>query len=283
MAKYQCGFCDKVFHKNKSSKYCSNQCYNNSRKRLIQKCIDCQKSLKNVNSIRCNPCNAKERGRKRKIPMPNCLDCGKKLTDRRNKKCQKCFGFFRRTRPRHCQECGQPSPEKRGNRSPNGLCQKCAAIRMGKSKIRRVKVTCDYCAFVFELRPCEVKEHSFCSRDCYHKWYSLNINGDKHPCWDGGHVHYYGPNWHTQRQKARDVANYCCEICSKTTKENGKALDVHHKKPFKSFNYIPNKNDNYLDANNLDNLIVLCMICHRKIEYKAKSKSFRSLKCQHFY
>jgi DEAD/DEAH box helicase domain-containing protein len=55
---------------------------------------------------------------------------------------------------------------------------------------------------------------------------------------------------------------YMCCVCGFT---DGK-LHVHHIKPFHSFGYIPNKNDNYLLANELDNLITLCPSCHQKVE-----------------
>jgi 5-methylcytosine-specific restriction endonuclease McrA len=53
---------------------------------------------------------------------------------------------------------------------------------------------------------------------------------------------------------------YRCQHCGKTQKQNGRSLDVHHIRPFRLF-------DNYTDANELDNLISLCMSCHGKAEH----------------
>ena len=41
---------------------------------------------------------------------------------------------------------------------------------------------------------------------------------------------------------------------------------MHHLRPFQEFNYIVGHNDNYLRANELDNLVTLCPDCHRRAE-----------------
>jgi DEAD/DEAH box helicase domain-containing protein len=41
---------------------------------------------------------------------------------------------------------------------------------------------------------------------------------------------------------------------------------VHHIQPFRSFGYVRDKNDHYLDANRLENLVTLCRSCHRRVE-----------------
>jgi predicted HNH restriction endonuclease len=45
-------------------------------------------------------------------------------------------------------------------------------------------------------------------------------------------------------------------------------MHVHHIKPFKAFNYLPGVNNNYLKANNLNNLICFCDSCHMTEEQK---------------
>ena len=47
---------------------------------------------------------------------------------------------------------------------------------------------------------------------------------------------------------------------------DGVVLDVHHKKPFKTFGYVPGMNENYKQANALGNLVTLCKACHGKSE-----------------
>jgi len=67
----------------------------------------------------------------------------------------------------------------------------------------------------------------------------------------------YGPNWGAQKDSARKRDDFRCQMCSE--QESGKAHDVHHKIPFRSFLNID-------EANNLNNLITLCSSCHRLAE-----------------
>jgi DEAD/DEAH box helicase domain-containing protein len=48
---------------------------------------------------------------------------------------------------------------------------------------------------------------------------------------------------------------------------------VHHIRPFREFNYIPGQNENYQEANQLDNLITLCPSCHRQAEAGQQTRS----------
>ena len=79
----------------------------------------------------------------------------------------------------------------------------------------------------------------------------------------------YGPNWETQRRKARRRDGFHCQMCGVSEDELGRELDVHHKRPFREFEYDPTdptRADRYLLANALDNLISLCPTCHRRVE-----------------
>lgn len=110
------------------------------------------------------------------------------------------------------------------------------------------------------------KQH-FCCRKCRGTWLSLHASGENSPFWKGGEVEYRGPNWNQQQRAARKRDGYKCRHCGKVQKKNGRALDVHHIKPFREFGYIPGTNDNYLQANALTNLITLCNRCHKKAEH----------------
>ncbi len=46
----------------------------------------------------------------------------------------------------------------------------------------------------------------------------------------------------------------------------GQEHDVHHKLPFRSFGYVPGVNDRYCLANELENLMLVCRGCHRRLE-----------------
>ncbi|MBC7262143.1 MAG: DUF1998 domain-containing protein, partial [Chloroflexi bacterium] len=75
----------------------------------------------------------------------------------------------------------------------------------------------------------------------------------------------YGPNWATQRQRARKRDGYRCRHCG-LLEAPGHEHDVHHIRPFRTFDYRPGQNENYLAANDLSNLITLCPECHHRLE-----------------
>jgi len=88
--------------------------------------------------------------------------------------------------------------------------------------------------------------------------------GENHHQWKGGYDEYYGPNWYDQRRKVLKRDQHRCQRCGITEpqhrQESGRGLDVHHKTPFREFN-------DYTEANQLENLISLCLSCHMIIEY----------------
>ena len=132
-------------------------------------------------------------------------------------------------------------------------------------KGNQVEVNCANCDKKFILPGWHGKRpgNKFCDGKCYGEWASLNLTGDKRYNWKGGSIPYYGPNWQTQCKKVRQRDHYKCQHCGAI--ENGQNHDVHHIKPLREFDYIPDQNDNYLLANDLTNLICLCRSCHSKI------------------
>jgi 5-methylcytosine-specific restriction endonuclease McrA len=84
------------------------------------------------------------------------------------------------------------------------------------------------------------------------------IRRENHPLYRGG-SHPYGNDWPeiARRIRERDVV---CQACGKTAKENGRALDVHHKRPWR-----------VSKDNSDDNLITLCQKCHAKETAKEKT------------
>lgn len=129
-----------------------------------------------------------------------------------------------------------------------------------------VKVSCAQCGAELERPMNAIKrsEKHFCDIYCRGDWQSENKIGEAHPLWTGGYKNYYGPNWSKQRQAARERDGHICQKCGKTKEENGKELDVHHIIPFRKFKYKAGENNNYLQANQLDNLTTLCTNCHSK-------------------
>lgn len=90
--------------------------------------------------------------------------------------------------------------------------------------------------------------------------------GSNNHQWRGGRWtyggHHYGRNWPAQRRKAKARDGYTCQRCTKKFPINSPKLHVHHIVPFRTFDFIPGKNENYLQANKIDNLICLCEKCH---------------------
>lgn len=74
----------------------------------------------------------------------------------------------------------------------------------------------------------------------------------------------YGPNWVTQRERARARDQYRCQNCG--AGEDGRAHAVHHKIPFRTF-------PSYEQANHLENLATLCGDCHGRAETAVRLRS----------
>jgi len=129
---------------------------------------------------------------------------------------------------------------------------------------------CKMCGDKFEFYDGD-SDGIFCSRKCYNNWRKRNgdeiMGGENNPMWLGGHDSYRGPNWETQRKKALDRDKYKCKRCGISNEEHkqnkGCELHVHHKTRYAKF-------DDYKEANKLENLIVLCQICHNKVENRFK-------------
>ena len=98
-------------------------------------------------------------------------------------------------------------------------------------------------------------------------WFSLNkekIDDSLFSSWLDNPIDY-GPNWQKQRLLALQRDNFRCQVCNKEESEQTH-LHVHHKIPFRNF-------QNYIQANDLSNLITLCPQCHRIAEKNVKIQS----------
>lgn len=85
-------------------------------------------------------------------------------------------------------------------------------------------------------------------------------------------VNDYGPNWETQRQLVRIRDNYRCTQCG-AVEVAGREHDVHHLTPFRTFGYVRGLNEFYLLANRLENLVLVCRACHRRLESAVRTRS----------
>lgn len=74
----------------------------------------------------------------------------------------------------------------------------------------------------------------------------------------------YGPRWEQIRKLVRARDRGKCQNCGRL--EDGRAHDVHHKIPFRSF-------ASHEQANVLENLVTLCSICHGLAEAAVRLRS----------
>lgn len=170
-----------------------------------------------------------------------------------------------------CTTCGEVIVRRNSElgKTQQPFCsKKCQGIWTAGHDSKRVTVPCAQCSKPtiqkrYKLSECD---HFFCSRTCMGKWQSANWLGENHHSWKGGSVHYYGPNWKQQAHAARKRDGYRCRHCGVSQKKLRRSLDVHHIQPIRTFGYIPGKNENYKQANDLVNLISFCTSCHKLAE-----------------
>lgn len=82
----------------------------------------------------------------------------------------------------------------------------------------------------------------------------------------------YGPDWPRQRDAARARDGFRCAQCGAPERPN-RQHDVHHLRPFREFGYVAGQNENYREANRLENLVTLCPACHRAAESAQRQRS----------
>lgn len=200
----------------------------------------------------------------------NCFYCGKKFYSRRERNnhfCSPtCFHEHRKIKRLkvQCQTCDKSffvSPSKINAKFCSRKCQ-------NQGFIKKIIRTCAVCGNLFETWPSMLKKGwgKFCSRECY----GIANSGESNIQWRGGYQEYYGPNWNRQRRRARRKANRACEQCGISEDLLGRALDIHHIKPFRAFNCKPGQNNNYKLANRLENLVALCPSCHHTVEHRIR-------------
>lgn len=111
----------------------------------------------------------------------------------------------------------------------------------------------------------------FCDRDCRSSWESENWVGEDSPRWSGGRESkYYGPNWTEKRKEIIERDSNSCKRCRRTKEEQysefKNSLVVHHITPLETFD------GDYESANERDNLVTLCSVCHPKMENLSPSE-----------
>ena len=135
----------------------------------------------------------------------------------------------------------------------------------GNPNYKGGEVSCTWCDDDLDrdMNQIERSDHFFCGgKDCKAKWQSKHVRGEDHPRWMGGYDGYYGPNWPEERLQAviRDQAR--CQTCGATPMTCTDTLLVHHLIPMRVFKQEYDGQEIYDRANRLDNLLVLCKVCH---------------------
>lgn len=195
-----------------------------------------------------------------------CANCGKSfliwqcLIDRGSKGIccsRKCIQELRiKNQQTPCEHCGKmfvPRPSDTRNGGGKFCSHECSMY--GRRK--KISVTCRNCNKVFKVWPSYIKRGDgiFCSIKCTNEYNTAQ----HHYAWRGGRLEYRGENWGRQRADAFKRDNGTCQICHKKSPKK-RENEVHHIKPFRDFN------GDYIQANDLRNLITLCTKCHRRAE-----------------
>lgn len=238
-------------------------------------CQCCGKEFKSARKKKycCSSCEKKFR-----FGIAECLYCGKTFTKSGKDvkccsiSCSKLYEFKDIPKERTkviCSTCGKEFIRRNVDiakvEARNGK-HYCSHACMGEGYKDRITLTCSHCGKEFERARSGVdlsNKHYFCSKKCQLINTDYILKGKDHYRYINGDTSYKrGENWLAARRATRDRDDYTCQICGIKEDELGKLLDVHHKTPYRLF-------DNYIDANELDNLIALCPSCHHRLEIES--------------
>lgn len=164
-----------------------------------------------------------------------------------------------------CEICGDEFDVKHSRKDARRCCSPECDLEWRKKAYsgeknhnykENIESTCEWCGESYTAQAHKKGKTRFCSQKCMIEWRTEEImSGEDHPRWKDNDDYYRGPNWHQQREKARDRGGNECQHCGSESQ-----LQVHHIIPFESF-------DDYREANRLQNLITLCVSCHHKLEW----------------
>ncbi|AGM11712.1 HNH protein [Halovirus HCTV-5] len=166
-----------------------------------------------------------------------------------------------------CQNCGEQFSYYPSS-TPGKYCSRSCSTdaNSGENHYRysQVSVRCTWCGKRLSRRKSRVlkHDHQFCDETCEGQWRSELQSGDGNPNWRGGSDDEYpfGSNWEKQRAKALERD----KVCQRCGEDGSDArLSVHHLEPRRSFD----RDDLEEKANDLSNLVVLCMPCHGAVEH----------------
>jgi len=116
-----------------------------------------------------------------------------------------------------------------------------------------MKFKCSYCGKEVIKRVHLSSKHKFCSRECYWKWKKLYGLEWRYQIVDKVSIDRIGTSDNFLYKYLKPLLPNRCEICG-----SDKNLEIHHK-------------DGNRRNNSLNNLMVVCRSCHRKIDNRIKN------------
>jgi hypothetical protein len=275
-----CLLCGELFSKSETNikkVYCSPECNNkvkSIRKRQIEatikNCKICKKPFEAVGRMaRAVYCSKECKGEDiaRCHVKKNCPNCNETFyADKRQTCCStKCSNeYTSKLIQKNCESCGTSFKVEPSRENAKYCSQECFY------EVRKTGIThncsCMNCGETFYKAPSlqEKQKYVFCSRECMgeyykkHKLFAGKNNGNYINFEFERRKKYYGENWLGQRRIARERDGYVCQKCGISEEEYGQELSVHHIKPFILC-------ENYIEANQLENLQSVCEPCHRII------------------
>jgi len=187
---------------------------------------------------------------------PN-YDGGKETTRCRN--CETEFEFYASEKEGlYCPEC----VEEADWRNPPVI----EGTDHPRWKGGKIEVDCTICDKSIKRYPSHITgEVTLCSDDCRYTWLSEEFTREGHPNWKGGETGNYGPGWNRIRREALERGGYECVVCGTTRAQLGRNPDVHHIVPVRVFEQ--SASHEKVDAHHLQNVVSLCIDCHRKAEF----------------
>lgn len=202
---------------------------------------------------------------------PDCLDAGVSYEGMNNPNYR---GSKEQSRCRLCGSAFEYYPSEK----PGMYCPACLETEQWRSVPAptgnahhrwaggRQEYDCTVCGDPVERYPSEITGDAvLCGTRCRRTWLSETFSGENHPNWKGGGNEPYGTGWNAVRARALERDAYTCVICSKTKDQIGRNPDVHHIVPVRSF--IESARHEKEDAHTLENVVSLCIDCHRKADF----------------
>lgn len=235
-----------VYPKHPDVKYCSHKCHGEARKQRVQ--------------TTCQNCGILFEQK----PSENKQFCSRKCANHHNNKinplnhkqciCEWCNKEFITRHDAQGRFCSSQC------RSEFAATQRPKGIR--KPEIH-ITMNCKVCNKPYQTTTHHVRLRgsSCCSRECVAILQSQLKRKDGNPNYRGGTILYRGANWGRQSRKALKRDGDKCQICHKKVNRKKHDYGIHHIIAFRLFD------GNYVQANQLSNLITLCSSCHARVEH----------------